>query len=163
LARAEPVGRERIGTLRLLVATGLGTGYSPLVPGTVGSLPGVALAWAVASFGGQLALLAATVAVTLVGFWAAEGGARHFGRSDPRPVVIDEIAGQMVTLLWIPPAATSLAAAFLLFRAFDVVKPFPAGRLEALPGGSGIMADDLMAGVYANLVLRALLAWVLPT
>jgi len=151
---------RRVGALRIAIATGLGTGYSPLVPGTVGSLPGLALAWAARTAAGPYGLLAATLIVAAVGFWAAEGGARHFGGEDPRPVVIDEIAGQMLTLLWIPPTPAALVLGFVVFRVFDVWKPFPAGRLESLPGGSGIMADDLMAGVYANLVVRIALAWL---
>lgn len=146
--------------LRLAIATGLGTGYSPLVPGTVGSLPGLALAWVAWALAGSVGLAIATLAVIALGFWAAEGGARHFGGRDPRPVVVDEVAGQMVTLLWIAPTPAALGLGFVAFRIFDVWKPYPAGRLESLPGGSGIMADDLMAGIYANLVVRALLFWL---
>ena len=84
---------------------------------------------------------------------------RCFGEKDPGRVVVDEIAGQMVALLFVRPTALVLLAAFLLFRVLDVLKPWPARRLEDLPGGSGIMADDLMAGLYANLILHGLALW----
>jgi phosphatidylglycerophosphatase A len=147
--------------LRVWVATGGGVGYAPVAPGTFGSLPGVALAWLAMLAGGTTALVATLVAVVALGLWAAGVAESHFGRSDPGPVVIDEIAGQLVSLLFIAPTPAALAAAFVLFRVFDVLKPFPARRLESLPGAYGIMADDLMAGIYANLALRAL-QWAVP-
>lgn len=140
--------------LRLGVATGLGLGYAPVAPGTVGSLGGVLLAWALGQAFGWPAVALATVALTLVGFWAAGIGPSHFGAEDPGPIVIDEIAGQMLALLLLPPTPLTLVGGFLLFRLFDIWKPFPVNRLEKLPGASGIMADDLMAGVLANVTLR---------
>ena len=154
---APPDGRRPVGRARVLLATGFGLGYSPVIPGTVGSLPGLLLSWGLWTLGGWPLAAAGATLVAGIGFWAAEGGARHLGETDPGPVVIDEIAGQMVTLLFIAPTTTSLLVGFFLFRVFDVLKPFPARRLEALPGGSGIMADDLMAGVYANVSLHAVL------
>ena len=144
---------------RLIVATGLGVGYAPLAPGTVGSLLGLALFALLHLIAGPPAALAGTLVVTAAGFWSAGTAERHFGRSDPGHVVIDEVAGQMLTLLVLPFGAGVAAAGFLLFRLFDILKPFPVRRLEGLPGGSGIMADDLMAGIYANLVLQALVRW----
>jgi phosphatidylglycerophosphatase A len=142
----------------MLVATGLGTGYGPIAPGTWGSLPGVAAYWAVSRWGGWASAAAAAV-VALGGIWAA-GRAEHLlGTKDPGRVVVDEIAGQMVTLLLLPAKPLVLLAGFLLFRVLDVLKPWPASRLEDLPGGSGIMADDLMAGLYANLILHGLVLW----
>ena len=91
----------------------------------------------------------------------AEGGAQHFAANDPGQVVIDEIAGQFLTLLWLPVSMRMFVAGFLLFRILDILKPFPARRLEALHGGSGIMADDLLVAVYANLILRAV-HWYAP-
>ena len=90
--------------------------------------------------------------------WAASGAAAHWGLRDPGAVVVDEVAGQMVALALLPLSPATMAAGFLLFRLFDIVKPFPARRLESLPGGFGIMADDLAAGLYANGALRLLLA-----
>lgn len=145
--------------VRLLISTGLGIGYIPLAPGTFGSLLGVVLHVLLYLVGGPAAALAGLLAVTALGFWAAGAAERHFGRRDPGNVVVDEIAGQMLSLLFLPLTPGVAVAGFLLFRLFDIVKPFPARQLEALPGGSGIMADDLMAGLYANLILQALVRW----
>ena len=140
----------------LVLATAFGAGYLPKAPGTFGSAIGVLLwlllpssAWAQA---------AAIVLVVALGCWSADVAERHFARRDPGYVVIDEVAGMLITL-WLNPAGWfSAAAGFVLFRAADIVKPFPARRLERLHGGFGIMADDVMAGVYANLALRVILA-----
>jgi phosphatidylglycerophosphatase A len=145
----------RVSTLRVRIATAFGIGRAPLFPGTWGSLPGVALAWGLSVAGGPWAVVAAIVVVTAVGTWAADGAARHFRHPDPSPVVVDEIAGQMLSLAFVPPTWRVLVAGFFFFRIFDILKPFPAGALERLPGGAGIMADDLAAAIYANLVLQA--------
>jgi len=145
--------------LATVVATGLGAGYAPIAPGTAGSLVGVALFWAVhhLPLAGQAA---ATLLVFAAGVAAAGHVARRLGIEDPRLVVADEVAGMWVSLLGLPLTAATAAAGFVLFRAFDVFKPYPARDLERLPGGWGIMCDDVMAGIYANLMLRAgLLAW----
>lgn len=144
---------------RLLISTGLGVGYVPLAPGTAGSLLGLALHAMLYLAAGPAAALGGTVVATALGFWAAGSAERHFGRRDPGQVVIDEVAGQMLTLAFLPLTGGVAAAGFLLFRLLDILKPFPARRLEALPGASGIMADDLMAGLYANLILQALVRW----
>ena len=95
------------------------------------------------------------LAVAAVGIWAADVAAPRLGAKDPGPVVVDEAAGLMVTLLGVPIGFASVAAAFVLFRIMDILKPPPARRAEALPGGWGIMADALIAGVYAAAALRA--------
>lgn len=141
----------------LAVATCLGAGYAPFAPGTVGSAVGLLVYAAVRAAGGGVVEVAAVIVVFAVGVWAASAAERHFGRTDPGPVVIDEVAGMLVTVLFVPVSITGAILAFLLFRVFDVVKPYPANRLERLHGGFGIMADDVMAGVYANVVLRG--AW----
>lgn len=138
------------------LATGFGAGFSPLAPGTAGSLVGLALYWPLQML--PLAwLLSVLVVVTLLGIWGAEIVARREGRKDPGLVVVDEIAGMWISLLLVPFSLVTAIAGFLLFRVMDIVKPFPARQFERLPGGLGIVADDLMAGVYANLALRALL------
>jgi phosphatidylglycerophosphatase A len=142
-----------------VVSTGLGVGHAPLVPGTFGSMLGVVLYGLLAWAGGWPAALAGLAVVTALGFWSAGITERAVGRRDPGLIVIDEVAGQMLSLIFLPRTVGVLAAGFLLFRVFDILKPFPARRLEALPGGSGIMADDLMAGLYANLLLQALVRW----
>jgi len=143
------------------VATGLGSGYAPIAPGTAGSAVGLVLFWPLSRLGLGLQL-AATVVVTLVGVAAADAVARRVGKKDPGIVVVDEIAGMWVSLLLLPMTPATAVLAFLLFRVMDILKPFPARDLESLPGGIGIMADDLAAGLYANLLLRlVLLVWPL--
>ena len=143
------------------LATGFGSGYSPLAPGTAGSAVGLLLWWPLHAL--PLAQqLAAIALVSLAGVAAAGHVARRAGIEDPGIVVVDEIAGMWVSLLLLPLTPATAAAGFLLFRVMDVLKPYPARQFEQLPGGWGIMADDLMAGVYANLLLRVgLLVWPL--
>jgi phosphatidylglycerophosphatase A len=140
----------------VLIATWFGCGYFPVGPGTAGSLAALLLAMAAHWWLGWNAPLFALMAVlfTVPGIWAAGVTEARAGREDPGTVVVDEVVGQWLTLA----GATTLnwkswLAAFALFRLFDIVKPYPARRLEALHGGVGIIADDLMAGVYAALVL----------
>lgn len=146
--------------IALLVATGLGVGYAPFIPGTFGSIVGVAVAWTLA-LGGAPATVAGAAAVTAIGVWAGGRAEKVLGKHDPGAVVVDEIAGQILTLAFLPLTPRVLVLGFALFRILDILKPFPARRLESLPGGSGIMADDLMAGIYANLLLQGL-AYVSP-
>jgi phosphatidylglycerophosphatase A len=141
----------------LSLATVFGVGYVPFAPGTFGSAIGLLLWAALPSSGAVHA--AAILAVFAVGCWCGTVAERHFGGTDPGPVVIDEVMGMLVTLFLHPVGWTGAFGAFLLFRAFDVLKPYPADRLEQLPGGLGVMADDGMAAIYANLALWAIL-WV---
>jgi phosphatidylglycerophosphatase A len=141
------------------VATAFGSGFSPLAPGTAGSAVGLLLFWPLAALAWPWQLGAAA-ALLLVGSLAAGRVARRVGRKDPGIVVVDEVVGQWVALAALPFTPATAAAGFLLFRVLDVVKPWPARDLERLPGGWGIMADDVAAGIYAHLVLRvALLVW----
>jgi len=100
---------------------------------------------------------AAIVALFALGSWSGSIAERHFHTTDPGPVVIDEVMGMLITLFMNPAGWSAAFIGFLLFRVFDIVKPYPARRLERLPGGVGIMADDAMAAIYANLVLKAIL------
>jgi phosphatidylglycerophosphatase A len=146
-----------VGRGAWLVASAAGAGRSPLAPGTAGSAVGVALFWPLAAL--PLAVqLAALGALVTVGTLAATRVAQELGRKDPPVIVVDEVAGQWVALIGIALTPLSLALAFFLFRAMDVMKPWPARDLERLSGGIGIMADDLAAGLFANLLLRAFLA-----
>jgi phosphatidylglycerophosphatase A len=155
---AAPRARARaVPRVATLIATGLGSGRAPVAPGTAGSLLGLALYWPLARFPTAVQL-AALFALVLLGTWAASVVARGLGVEDPSLVVVDEVAGMWATLLFLPLTPQSAVAGFLAFRVMDVVKPFPARALERLPDGWGIMADDLMAGVYANLAVRLLLA-----
>jgi len=137
----------------LVIATTGGAGFSPIAPGTACSAVGVVVFWFTRQWplSWQLALI---VAVSAVGTWAAGVAARHFGREDPGQVVVDEVAGQLVTLVATGVGAAGTVLGFFVFRALDIVKPWPANRFERFPGGVGIMADDLMAGVYGNIVLQ---------
>ena len=143
-----------------IIATVFGIGFAPLAPGTVASAAVVLLykaalhRWPV---GAQIALVAAVAAV---GVWASARAAAAFGREDPRTVVVDEVAGQMAALVLCPPDWTPLLIGFALFRAFDILKPFPIRRIERLPGGWGIVADDLAAGLLSFLLLRAYLVLI---
>jgi phosphatidylglycerophosphatase A len=138
------------------LATGFGSGYSPFAPGTAGSAVGLVLFWPMRlmAFPYQLALLGITFAL---GVASATVVAKRLGIEDPGIVVVDEIVGMWISLLLLPFTLFTALAGFVLFRVMDVWKPYPARDLEALPGGWGIMLDDVMAGVYANLVLRVIL------
>ena len=147
--------------LAVFLATAGYCGYFPIAPGTVGSAAGLVvylIVWWTQSPIVEVALIAATFAA---GTWAATHAERFFGGIDPGPVVIDEVLGMLVTLAFLPVGWSGALAGFFLFRVFDIIKPYPANRLEKFHGGFGIMADDAMAGIYANLALR-LLMWVLP-
>lgn len=138
--------------LALAVGTVGGAGFFPIAPGTVGSAIGVAVYLLTAHWPAawQIGLLAA---ISLVGTWGATGTARALGREDPGPVIVDEVAGQLLTLLLTGVGVAGAVAGFFIFRILDIVKPWPARNFEALHGGVGIMADDLMAGVYGNILM----------
>jgi phosphatidylglycerophosphatase A len=142
----------------LAVATVLGVGYIPFAPGTFGSAAGLLL-WAVLP-SAPLVQLVAIVAVFVIGSWSGTLAERHFGRVDPGQVVIDEVLGMLITLFLNPVGWIGAIGGFLLFRIADIIKPYPANRLERLHGGVGVMADDAMAAVYANLALRLAL-WLI--
>jgi phosphatidylglycerophosphatase A len=144
--------------LALLVATVMGVGYAPFAPGTFGTAAGLLL-WAVLPTAPAVQALA-ILAMFAVGSWSGSVAERHFGRTDPGQVVVDEVMGMLITLFMIPVGWWGAVAGFLIFRVADVLKPFPANRLERLPGGVGVMADDAMAAVYANVALRVALMFV---
>lgn len=171
---APPGKRSTKDYLALGIAT-CGVGYLPLAPGTWGSLVGVGLYFLIRSSYFSLAraagyplsspqagflvieLMAITV-VTLAGVWAGTRTEQLSGRKDPGKVVIDEVAGQLISLMPIPLLILGwdlwlIVIAFVSFRFFDIIKPYPARRFEALKAGWGIMADDLVAGVYAAIVV----------
>ncbi len=138
----------------LFLATGCGAGYAPFAPGTAGSAVGVLLFCLLA----PLPLtwyLAIIVFVTLAAIWCAGKAEKIFGTNDPPQVVIDEIAGQLITLAALPTNWTYLVGGFLLFRLLDIIKPWPANTINRdMHGGAGIVLDDVVVGVYANLVLQ---------
>jgi phosphatidylglycerophosphatase A len=142
--------------IAVLIGTWFGCGYAPVAPGTAGSAAALGIAIGLVGLAGWKAWYFAVLAVLMLApsIWAAGVTARVRGEKDPGVVVVDEVIGQWVALA----GAASLnwksyVGAFALFRLFDIWKPAPARQLEALPGGTGIVADDVMAGVYAALVL----------
>ena len=142
--------------LALLVCTVCGVGYSPIAPGTAGSLAGLVVyaIFRVAGVG-PIGEGIALVVICVAGVWSGTLAERHFGTTDPGPGVIDEVAGMLITLYLLPATWMIAGVGFLIFRVLDVLKPFPARRLESLHGGWGMMADDVMVAVYGNLILRA--------
>jgi phosphatidylglycerophosphatase A len=140
----------------ILLATWFGCGYAPAAPGTAGSAAGILIAWLLISCAGlsPLYLIPLTAVLTPPAIWAAGATARDLGREDPGLVVIDEVLGQ-----WLTAAAMAhntwqnYVLAFALFRIFDITKPWPVRKLEQLHGGVGIVADDLLAGIYGAIVL----------
>ena len=137
------------------IATVGGVGWFPIAPGTAGSAVGV-LIYLLTNGWSPLAQVALLLAVTVIGCWAGSVAETELKKEDPGPVVIDEVAGQLVTLLLTGVGWRGAIAGFFIFRVFDILKPFPARRLERLHGGLGIMADDLMAGAYGLGVMMAL-------
>lgn len=144
---------RRIG---VFIATCAYVGYAPVAPGTFGSAIGLAVFYVVRRQRSTTVEVAAIVVLAVVGLWSATEAEHHFGGIDPGPVVIDEVIGMLVTLAFIPVNLAGAIVAFVLFRLLDVVKPWPARRLEHLPGGFGVVLDDMMAGVYGNLVMWGL-------
>jgi len=145
--------------LALAIAT-CGVGYLPLAPGTFGSLVGVGIFWLLVR-ANPLVIIVAILAVSFVGIWAGSRVEQVSGRKDPGKVVVDEVAGQMIALfpltLFARWSTGTVILSFILFRFFDIVKPYPANRLQDLDGGMGIMFDDLVAGVYGAVVVSIIL------
>jgi len=136
----------------LFFATGCFSGKLPLAPGTWGSLVGLLLFWLLSPL--NVSLYIATIfAFLLFAVWISHEALKIYGGSDPREVVIDEIAGVLITMTLHTPTISIAIAGFLLFRIMDIAKPWPAGRFEKLPGGWGIVMDDAMAALYANAAL----------
>jgi phosphatidylglycerophosphatase A len=142
----------------LWIATGLGFGYAPIASGTFGSLWGPPLVWGLTELGWtERWLLVPAAVMALIGGPICAIGVRRFGDKDPSEVVYDEIAAFPIALALVPFNLATAFASFFVFRLFDIVKPWPCRRLEHLPGGWGVLLDDLMAGVYTAIALWA--AW----
>lgn len=142
----------------MLVATAGYVGLAPVAPGTWGSAVGVCLLLLVRLTANPALEALLLAAVLAGGVWAATLTERRYGRSDPGAIVIDEIAGMLITLFWIPATWLGFLVGFLAFRIFDIFKPFPARAAERLPAGWGVMADDVVAGLYAYVTVRVLAA-----
>ncbi|PIV19909.1 MAG: phosphatidylglycerophosphatase A [Deltaproteobacteria bacterium CG_4_8_14_3_um_filter_45_9] len=140
----------------LFVATGFGVGYSPIAPGTLGTLIALPLYYFLSEISSPL------YEITLIGFfflsvWISENAEIFFGKKDDQRIVIDEMMGFLITMLWVPKTTRFILIGFFLFRFFDILKPFPIRRLEKkFKGGFGVVLDDVMAGVYGNIILHFL-------
>lgn len=142
-----------------LIATGFGSGYSPIAPGTAGALLAMLIWWGYSSLlmdcsSTLLLTLFLVVVFTIAGIWSASVVEKYWGK-DPSRVVVDEMVGTWIALLAVPSDAHwgYMLAAFVLFRFFDILKPFGVRRMEKLPSGFGIMADDILAGIYGLIVI----------
>jgi phosphatidylglycerophosphatase A len=141
-----------------IIATWFGAGLLPVMPGTWGSLAALPFAWIIAWLFGAGALVLAAAALFFVGWWAATQVTRASGVEDAGSIVVDEVAGQWLTLVVTPPDLIAYALGFVLFRLFDIAKPWPAGWADqALGGGFGVMADDVIAAFYAATALLLIL------
>ncbi len=148
--------------LGVFVATCAHVGYAPVAPGTFGSLFALALYYLIRRQQSTAIELGAIAVVVVIGLWSATEAEHHFGGIDPGPVVIDEVVGMLITLALHPVNIWGAIVAFFIFRLLDIVKPWPARRLELLPGGFGVVLDDVMAGVYGNLIVWGLVS-LLPS
>lgn len=143
----------------LFFVTGAGAGYFPRLPGTIGTLVAIPFSLALNHIAVSNFPLAVLIVVgsVLCAIWLATQGAGILKQKDPQFIVIDEIVGFLVANFLAPPRLTALLWTFLLFRLFDIIKVYPTNRLEKLPGGAGIVLDDVMAGLYSLISLRLLL------
>ena len=138
----------------LFIATGFGVGYSPIAPGTLGTLIAVLVYCFLSN------ILSPIYEITLIGFfflsiWISENAEIIFKKKDDRRIIIDEMMGFLITMLWVPKTIHFILIGFFLFRFFDILKPFPIRRLErTLKGGWGVVLDDVFAGIYANIILQ---------
>lgn len=173
MTRPAIIKKKNIGALdrfAYALATGFGAGFAPVAPGTFGAIEGVVVFLAFIAFSSRLSLsprfsfavlASVNVVVFPVGVWASNRACEISGVKDPSQIVIDEVSGQLIALT---PLAGSVSvagviAAFILFRLFDIFKPYPIRKLEALPAGFGVMSDDALAGVYAALIVWLVLLW----
>lgn len=141
------------------LATWFGCGRAPFASGTVGSFAALPFAWLIQYFLGYSGLFFAAWLMFFAGLWASEQFIRHMNKgSDPKEVVIDEVSGQWLTLCIVPPSLIGYALGFLVFRIFDVFKPWPVSWADRkLHGGMGIMLDDMLAGMYSMMVMALLM------
>ena len=144
----------------LFLATGFGAGFSPVIPGTIGTLVAIPIELLLSS------IQSPVYELTLITFfflssWSSDKAQAHWNRKDDRRIVIDEMMGYLVTMFWIPKTTFFVSIGFFLFRLFDVIKPPPIRRLEGLKGGFGVVLDDVMAGIYANIILQIISHFIL--
>ncbi len=155
--------RTELHPVTRFIATGAFLGYAPIAPGTAGALGCAVLLWFFlpdvlpgAPLIAISLIVLSTLAFVAMSIWASTRAELRFGKDASR-IVIDEYAGMLIAVLFLPKTLTVYAVAFVLFRILDILKPFPARRAESLPGGFGIVMDDVIAGIYANALLRIML------
>ena len=159
-AEAGPA-RSHLRDPAVLIATCFGAGLVRWAPGTVASALALPVAWLLRTYTGTLGLAIATLVLIVVGIWAAGACERRTGTRDSPAIVIDEVAGQFVALLLVPPTIALYAVGFVLFRLFDVVKPWPISLLDRrVKGGLGVMLDDVVAGILAAVLLWNVWLWL---
>ncbi len=139
-----------------LVATVFDIGRAPVAPGTIASIAALPFAWLILRHGGVASLAGAAAIATLLGVWACDVYVRQTGREDPSECVIDEVAGQWIACAFAPLSFPGFALAFALFRLFDITKLWPISAAEKMRGGLGVMADDVVAGLVAGIIVAAL-------
>lgn len=148
--------------LALLLASNCGLGYAPVAPGTFGTLAGIPAFWLLAGLA-PAGYLLAWAALTTVAVWAAGAAGRHYGVADDGRIVIDELSGYLVTVAFLPWSWTTALTGFIWFRFFDILKPPPVRWIDRrCKNGFGVVGDDVTAGIYAALALRATL-WALAS
>lgn len=145
-----------IRRLGVFFATFAYVGYAPVAPGTFGSAAGLVVYYFVHLAGSRPLELGVIAGIFVLGIWSGTEAEHHFGGTDPGPVVIDEVMGMLITLAFLPVTLTGAIVGFFLFRVLDVIKPWPSSRMESLPGGLGVMADDGMAAIYGNVIMQVL-------
>ena len=145
----------------MLLSTWFGCGFFKPAPGTSGSLAALPFAWLLTELGGYQVLVIATLTLIAIGVWASNVHSQELVEEDPPQVVIDEVAGQLLTLLVVPPTFINYLVGFVLFRIADIVKPWPANWVDQnIKGGLGIMLDDILAAIYAGAGLLIVLSWL---
>lgn len=138
----------------LILATGFGVGYSPIAPGTLGTLIAIPVYYFLSTIPSPLYEIT-LIAFLFLSVWISENAEIFFGKKDDTRIVIDEMIGFLIAMLWVPKTTRFIIIGFFLFRFFDILKPFPIRGLEKrLKGGFGVVLDDVLAGVYANIILE---------
>jgi phosphatidylglycerophosphatase A len=144
----------------LILATGFGAGYSPIAPGTAGTLIAIPVYFFLSTIPSPIYEITLT-AFFFLSIWISENAEVFFKRKDDGRIVIDEMMGFFITMLWVPKTARFIVIGFFIFRFFDILKPFPIRRLEKkIKGGFGVVLDDVLAGIYANIVLRLIYLFI---
>jgi len=148
-----------------MIATTFGAGYSPFAPGTAGAIVGCAFIWVfekyelLSTYDDAIIFAILTALVTLLGVFVTNKLSSDWGK-DPSKVVIDELIGVWIAMIFVPFTWVNLLIAFVLFRFFDIAKPLGVRKMENLKGGVGVMMDDVLAGIYANIVLQVIIYFI---